>query len=198
MGAVVDGLILTFTIFIAVVIALAFSAAVLYVVVMLIKMKKREEHALESVTMEIRLPKDNELKIDAAEQMFASFASLKNSGFWSFLDIEDTLAFEIIGTPGRIAFYITVPNKLKDLVEKQIYAFYPNSDISVVEEQHIFSEKGHVAYAGLKLKHDDFEPIKTYKELPYDSLSDKLLPPLSKMSEGGGGGGANFSAHHRI
>jgi hypothetical protein len=182
---IVDSLILTFTIFIAVVIALAFSAAVLYVVVMLIKMKKREEHALESVTMEIRLPKDNELKIDAAEQMFASFASLKNSGFWSFLDIEDTLAFEIIGTPGRIAFYITVPNKLKDLVEKQIYAFYPACDISVVEEQHIFSESGHVAYAGLKLKHDDYEPIRTFKELPYDSLS-AVTSPLSKMSKGEG------------
>ena len=185
MAGIVDSLTLTVLIFVAVVIALAFSAAVLYVAVMLIKMKKRELHSLESVTLEVRLPKENELKIDAAEQMFGSFSSLGNTGFWSFLDIEDTLAFEIIGTPGQISFYVTVPNKLKDLVEKQVYAFYPACDITVVEEQHIFSEHGHVAYAALKLKKDDYEPIKPYKEIPYDSLSG-ITSPLSKMGEGEG------------
>lgn len=186
MGGIVDSLTLTFLIFIAVVIALAFSATILYVVVMLIKMKKREQQALEMVTLEVRLPKENEIKIDAAEQMFASFSSLGNSGFWTFLDIQDTLAFEVVGTPGNISFYVTVPNKLKDLVEKQIYAFYSACDIAVVDEHNIFSETGHVAYAALHLKHDDYEPIKPYKELPYDSLAG-ITSPLSKMGEGEGG-----------
>ncbi len=186
MGGIVNGLILTFLIFVAAVITFALSAVVLYGLLILIKMKKREKSALETVTLEVRLPKENEIKTDAAEQLFGSFSSLGNSGFWAFLDIEDVIAFEIIGSTGEVGFYVTAPNKIKDLVEKQIYAFYPMCDISVVEEPQLFSETGHVAYAGLRLKKDEFNPIKVYKELPYDTLAG-LTSPLSKIGEGEAG-----------
>ncbi|MCX6731334.1 MAG: hypothetical protein NTZ55_05810, partial [Candidatus Roizmanbacteria bacterium] len=60
---------------------LFFYAAVLYS-----RLKKREEMSLEMVTLEVRVSKDNEIKIDAAEQLIASFSTLKKGGFFSFLD----------------------------------------------------------------------------------------------------------------
>jgi hypothetical protein len=66
------------------------------------------------------VPKDNEIKIDAAEQMFAAFASLKKSGWLSFLDLDDVLAFEIVGKEAEIRFYVSAPAKIIDLVEKII------------------------------------------------------------------------------
>jgi len=53
------------------------------------KYRNREEYSLKFVHLLIALPKDNEIKIDAAEQMFAAFHSLKNSGWFSFLKKED-------------------------------------------------------------------------------------------------------------
>ena len=41
------------------------------------KHRHRERYALDFVTLVIRVPKDNEIKIDAAEQMFASLYSIK-------------------------------------------------------------------------------------------------------------------------
>ena len=67
---------------------LFFYAAVLYS-----RLKKREQMSLEMVTLEVRVSKDNEIKIDAAEQLFASFSSLKKGGFFSFLDVDDVVCF---------------------------------------------------------------------------------------------------------
>jgi len=80
---------------------LFFYAAVLYS-----RLKKREQMSLEMVTLEVRVSKDNEIKIDAAEQLFASFSSLKKGGFFSFLDVDDVICFEIVGRESEIRFYI--------------------------------------------------------------------------------------------
>ena len=170
---------------------LALSASILagiftflffYLIVLYFRIKKREQISLEMVTLEVKLPKDNEIKIDAAEQMFASFSSLKKSGFLSFLEVDDVLAFEIVGKQADIRFYVSAPSRLIDLVEKNIYGFYPQADIQRVEEPNIFSEEGKVAFAGLVLKDIPYYPIKVYKELPTDPLA-AITSALSKMGE---------------
>jgi hypothetical protein len=70
------------------------------------------------ITLEVKLSKDNEIKIDAAEQMFSSLASLKKIGWLSFMDLDDVLAFEIVGKKSEIRFYISAPARIVDLVEK--------------------------------------------------------------------------------
>ena len=183
---ILNGLLVSLIIFFSIVITLGIVLVGLYIAVILIRMRKREKKALEMVTLEVRVPKDNEIKIDAAEQMFSSFSSLGHSGFWSFFEVDDTIAFEIIGIKGKVGFYITAPNKLRDLVEKQVYAYYPSCDITLVDESNIFTENGKVAFAALKLKHASYNPIKTFKELPTDSLSS-ITSPLSKMGDDEGG-----------
>ncbi len=160
-------------------------ALVGYMLFILWKYRNREEHSLDSVLLQIAVPRDNEIKIDAAEQMFASLHSIAHGGFWSFLKPQEHLSFEIVAKPEDIRFYVSVPRKLTDLVEKQIHGAYPGADIKEVEEYSIFSETGKVAFAALCLKYSDHFPIRIFRDLPTDPLSS-LTSVLAKMSPGEG------------
>ncbi len=160
--------------------------------------REREKYSLDSTLLQIALPRDNEIKIDAAEQLFASLASFRKSGRLSFLKLQPHISFEIVGMPQDIRFYIYVPNKLRDFVEKQINGAYPDAEIKIVEEKsftkegyavgneyNIFSKDGKVAFASLKLKGADYMPIKVFKDLATDPLSS-ITSVLAKMTEGEG------------
>ncbi len=176
--------------FVLVVIAILMSAGItgglLYFLIIYNRLKKREEISLEMVTLEVKMPKDNEIKIDSAEQMFAALSSIQKSGWLSSItDLEDVLAFEIVGRRAEIRFYVSAPARLIDLVEKTIYAYYPAADIKKVEEPNIFTENGKVAYAFLVQKEVPYMPIRVFKDLPTDSLAG-ITSALSKMNEGEG------------
>lgn len=145
------------------------------------KSRARHEKALDTVLLEIALPRENEIKIDAAEQLFSSLVSIKGvKGLFSFLSAPDSISFEIVGRPQDIRFYVGVPSKLRDMVEKQIHGSYPDAQIMEVEEYNLFNVKGHVSFASLKLKDAPYKPIKTYKDLPVDPLSS-VTSVLAKM-----------------
>ena len=168
----------------------AFSAGgatwlIMYLVIIYVRMRKREHASMTMVTMEVKISKDNEIKVDAAEQMFTALASLKKSGFWAFLEAGDSLAFEIIGKNADIRFYVTSPSKVADLVEKTVYGYYPAADIKRVEEPNIFTDDGKVSYAAYIAKEAPYMPLKTYKDMPTDSLA-AITSALSKMEEGEG------------
>jgi len=163
----------------------ALMAVFVYMIFQWIKHRKREEYALNFVTLLVRLPRDNEIKIDAAEQMFAGFYSLKNSGFGSFMKPEDLISFEIVGLKEEIGFYVSCSRKIRDLVEKQIYGAYPQANIQEVDEVNLFNEKGRVSFVALKLDKSTHFPIKTYKDLPTDGLS-LITSAFSKMKAGEG------------
>ena len=161
------------------------------------KWRGREKASLDSVLLQVALPRENEIKIDAAEQLFGSFASMRKSGKFAFLHPQPYISFEIVGKHGDIRFYVWVPNKLRDLVEKQINGTYPDADISVVSDEdpkqkgvvgndyNIFSEEGKVAFASLRLSGNKYSPMKIFKEMSVDGMS-LLTSVLAKMSEGEG------------
>lgn len=167
------------------VVCLVFVAIFLYMLFQWFKNRKREEYALDFVTLMVRLPRENEIKIDAAEQMFASLYSLKKTGFFSFLEPEDVFSFEMVAMKEDISFYVNCPRKIRDLVEKQIHGAYPGADIQEQDEVNIFSEKGRVAFSQLVLEKADYFPIKNYKDLPTDGLS-LITSAMSKLSDGEG------------
>lgn len=151
-----------------------------YALFILWKYRDREERSLDYVLLQAAVPRDNEIKIDAAEQLFTSLSSLYKSGFWSFLTPQPHLSFEIVAKQEDIRFYIAVPRKLMDLVEKQIHGAYPGADIKEVEEYSIFSETGKVAFAALRLKNAPYMPLRVFRDLPTDPLSS-LTSVLAKM-----------------
>lgn len=169
----------------AFVLIVAVALVFAYMLFQWFKHRNREQYALEFVTLMVRLPKDNEIKIDAAEQMFAGLYSLKRDGWFSWLSSEDILSFEIVALKESIIFYVSCPKKIRDLVEKQIHGAYPVADIKETDEVNIFSEKGKVAFTSLKLEKATYFPLKTYKDLPTDGLS-LVTSALSKMGDGEG------------
>ncbi|HUD44096.1 MAG TPA: type IV secretion system DNA-binding domain-containing protein [Patescibacteria group bacterium] len=171
----------------------------IYVVFIWWKYRNREQDALNSTLLQVAVPRDNEIKIDTAEQLFAGLAAIRKSGRLSFLKPQPHLAFEIVGTPGDIRYYIHVPNKLRDFVEKQINGAYPDAQIVEVNdsaarqrsenvlggEYNIFSESGKVSFASLSFKNSDYLPIKNFKDLPVDAMAS-LTSTLAKMGQGEG------------
>ena len=187
-----------FAILIIVAILIGLLLGVFYVLTLWYKNKDREKQSLDSTLIQVTLPRDNEIKIDAAEQFFASFSGIKaSSGMLSFLHPQPHLSFEIVGLPEDIRFYIYTPNKYKDLVEKQINGSYPDAEIKIVEEKNardgyamgneynIFSKTGQVAFAALKLKDSNYKPLKVYKDFAVDPLSS-ITSVMAKMGIGEG------------
>jgi hypothetical protein len=185
-----------------VVAAVGIGILLFYFFLMWIRHKGRESDALNSTLLQVSLPKDNEIKIDAAEQMFASLYAIRktySSDKLAFFKSQPHLSFEVVGLPGDIRFYVNVPNNLRDFVEKQINGSYPDAEIIPVTdpaakqregrvlgtEYNIFSKEGKVAFVSLRLKDANHQPIKTFKDLPVDSLSS-ITAVLAKMSEGEG------------
>ena len=157
-----------------------------YVLVHWLKFKDREKRSLEFVMLQVAVPRDNEVKIDGAEQMFASLFSVKKSGgLLGFLKPQEHLSFEIVAKKEDIRFYVSVPEKLKDLVEKQIHGTYPGADVKEVDEYSVFSDHGKVAFAAMKLSNASFYPIQIFKDLPTDPLSS-LTAGLAKMGDNEG------------
>ncbi|KKQ28445.1 MAG: hypothetical protein A3H17_01200 [Candidatus Levybacteria bacterium RIFCSPLOWO2_12_FULL_37_14] len=178
------------------------------------KNRGREQVSLESVLLQIALPRDNEIKIDTAEQLFSSLSAIGKGGIFKS---PPHLSFEIVGMPGDIRFYVHTPKKLQDLVEKQINGAYPDAEIKIVSvdsvkregmiignEYNIFSREGKVAFTSLRLKSENYKPIKVYKDLPTDPLSS-ITSVLAKMTEGEGAaiqilitpGDSNWKKHGR-
>lgn len=179
-----------------------FGILFFYFFLMWIRHRKRESEALNSTLLQVTVPRDNEIKIDAAEQMFASLYAIRKTydkDKLAFFKSQPHLSFEIVGLPGDIRFYVNVHNKYRDLVEKQINGSYPDAEIIPVTdpaakqrtgtvlgtEYNIFSKEGKVAFVSLRLKGANHMPIKPYKDLPVDSLSS-ITSVLAKMGEGEG------------
>ena len=180
--------ILTSFIFSGILIVLAVSLILFLSWAMLIwyKWRDREEKSLKQVNLFIAVPQDNEIKIDATEQIISSFASMYKSAKPKFLQpfvSQPSASLEIIGTSEDIKFYISVPDKYQDMLEKQIYSVYSGADIKVTEEPNIYTDKGFVEYSWLVLKKLPHYPLKTYKEISTDPLSS-ITSTLSKLSQG--------------
>jgi len=151
-----------------------------YLVFTLFRFRGREEKSLDSVLLQVAVTRNNEIKIDAMEQLFASLYAIKKGGWKQKFSVQPTISFEIVARREDIKFYVWTPKEFKDLIEKQINGAYPDAQILEVEEFNIFKEKGKVAYKSLQLSRNIFYPIKTYKDLPTDPMAS-ITSALAKM-----------------
>ncbi len=168
------------------VVVLLLLGVMFYILTLYIKWKDREKYSLGLVTMSVAVPEDNEIKIDAMEQIINSFSSLYKGARFKFLQrfvAQPSLSLEIVGTSEDIRFYVTTPKKYVDLIEKQIYSVYAGAEIIEVDEPNIYPNEGKVEYAWLGLKKTSFYPLKTYREISTDPLA-AITSALSKLSPG--------------
>ena len=140
---------------------------------------------VDSVLLMLEIPRTNDKKELAAEQLFASLhgilrdkAELKNSN-----GIQEHLSFEIVSTGGQIRFYVWVPKILQNFVEGQIYAQYPTVQIYRISEDYADNrDKYPVTYsAELTLIENEALPIKTFENFEVDPLAG-ITGTLAKLN----------------
>ena len=144
--------------------------------------------SVEGELLVLEIPKANDKKELAAEQLFASLhgilrdkKELKLSG-----GVQEHLSFEIASVDGQIRFYAWVPKTLRSFVESQIYAQYPTVQIYRANEDYIIHERDHsVAYtAELTTTAPEFLPIRTFQTFEVDPLAG-ITGTLAKLESTG-------------
>lgn len=144
-----------------------------------------EKKSLSAVIFEVRVPRLNEVEIQAADQMFSGLLGVgeKLSGFSKMTQAKSFVSFEIVGLPETIRFYVVASKNLSNTVEKAINSAYPTAEVSRVDEYNLFPDGSKVEFTALKLDKDAHKPIRTYEELATDSLAS-ILTVMSKLSPG--------------
>ena len=100
--------------------------------------RKREKASQYSLTfLQIKLPKENETEIQAAEQMFSGFAGTQKGFFSSLFSGKNRISLEIVSRTEGIGFYVIVPDNLVTLVEKQINGANPDAEIDIVDPNEV-------------------------------------------------------------
>ena len=130
-------------------------------------------------------------EIGAMEQLLTSIAAIKEKrGLWHrFLYDGPSISFEIANATNNdeIVFFISIPRKFRESVEKQIHSFFPNASLEKSTDFNIFFPGSITESAILKLKQDYIFPIKTYEDLEIDPLNaiTNALSKLDTEKEGG-------------
>ncbi len=126
--------------------------------------------------------------ISIGEQLLSGFSNMHSKGWNKFLYGEPYLSLEMavhhIGEETH--FYIAVPKSNDDIIEKQIYGYYPTADVSRVKDYSIFNPEGANAGAYLKYTTDAMLPLKTYQKLESDPMGG-VLTAMSKLQAEGEG-----------
>ena len=143
---------------------------------------------IESILLVLEIPKTNDKKELAAEQLFASLHGILRDNRELRLSggHQEHISFEIASVNGQIRFYVWVPRTLQSFVEGQIYSQYPTVQIHKADEDYTEHQRDHeVAYsAELALTTDEFLPIRTFQSFEVDPLAG-ITGTLAKLETTG-------------
>ncbi len=139
---------------------------------------------------EMTKPDEWREEIGSMEQFLSSLSNMKGSFSWveRVLYHAPQVVFEIANpsTSEEILFYMAVPKKFRESIEKQIHSFFPNVSVEKVTDYTIFSPGSFTSVSTLQLKSVYALPLKTYKSLDVDPLNEisNSLSKLDTIEEG--------------
>jgi hypothetical protein len=143
---------------------------------------------IESALLILEIPKANDKKELAAEQLFASLHGILRDSKELKISkgIQEHLSFEIASVNGQIRFYAWVPKTLQSFVEGQIYSQYPSVQIHTADEDYVAHERRHsVVYTAEIVPTDsEYLPIKTFQSFEVDPLAG-ITGTLAKLESTG-------------
>ncbi len=141
---------------------------------------------LDHVLLVLEIPRTNDKKELAAEQMFASLHGILRSKreLAAQGGLQEHISFEIAAIDKLIRFYVWVPTHLQNFVEGQIYAQYPTVQIHTADEDYSQREiTQDIMYsAELGLTDNEVLPIKTFQSFEVDPLA-AVTATLAKLEE---------------
>lgn len=150
---------------------------------------------LKWVLLEIRIPKEVMKTPKSAEQIFSGIAGTQTAG--NLIDqmirgrVQEWFSFEIVGRGGYIHFYVYTQRMFRNLIESNVYAQYPEAEISEAED---YTKELNVEGLGkefnvwgteLKLTKPDAYPVRTYTYFDYTPATkeEKIVDPLASLTE---------------
>lgn len=143
---------------------------------------------IESELLVLEIPKTNDKKELAAEQLFASLHGIlrDKSELRANNGVQEHLSFEIASVNGQIRFYVWVPKTLRSFVESQIYSQYPTVQIRPADEDYVAHERQHsvIHTAEITVTDKDVLPIKTFQSFEVDPLAG-ITGTLAKLESTG-------------
>jgi hypothetical protein len=136
----------------------------------------------------LRSPKAMELFISNALYHFSYKGGLEE--YWQGA-VWFWYSLEIVSIEGQVHFYIRTPTRIKDMIETQMYAQYPQSQVKVVEDYtlavpEISEESGWNLWGcEFNLLNPEAFPIKTYTDfgLDKDPKEEYKVDPVSSVIE---------------
>lgn len=139
--------------------------------------KQRLSKALKDKSklfLQIKIPSNNEQKEDAMENFFHSMHRITSKNL--------SISFEMVSENQFLSFYIAVPKGLRNILESQLYAQYPDVEVNEVEDY--FNETDqNTAVVELCFKKPNFLSLNTYDKLHEDLLKN-LSAVLAKTDTG--------------
>lgn len=147
--------------------------------------RKRRKYSEKYTVLQVRVPKENEIGPIAAEQIFATLHGIeKEFSLWERLMgySSDCVSFEIANIGKSIKFYVAFPEDLRNLIEGQIYAQYPDVEIEESDDYSMSSDFAKNAI-GTELKFTDcsINPIKRYPQFE-DKLTRVATDPIAGVT----------------
>ena len=149
--------------------------------------------SIEYILLAISVPEDNEKNPKSMEELLNGLWTIYSPPNFKEIYLEgesqESFSLEIVSIAGNVRFIIRVPVVLRDHVEANVYAQYPEAEISEVEDyvQHIPNKYPNDEYdlVGVewKLEKEDAYPIRTYKYFVDDINEEKFIDPLSNALE---------------
>ena len=154
--------------------------------------------AIKWVLLDLKIPQNPGKSPKPTKQIFAALhGTLPPPILWRNRFFKghmvNWISLEIVGIGGETHFYVRTPEQFKKLVQSQIYAQYPDSEITEVVDDYVNSlpatlpDETHDLFgAEMILAKEDFYPIRTYPEFEEKSSGPdyvKRIDPLASLAE---------------
>jgi len=166
--------------------------AVLFIELWVKYLKRKTIKKIKWILLEVKIPRDIEKTPRAMEQVFSGLHGILTKV--KFLDkywkgkVQEWFSFEIAGIDGSVYFFIRTPENFRNLVEAQIQAQYPNTEILEVLDyaaplaKKIPGKNYDLNGVEFILEKADYYPIRTFLSFE-ERQKERRLDPMASFLE---------------
>jgi len=147
------------------------------------------------VLLEIKIPREVIKTPKSAEQIFVGIQGTQSAG--NLIDqlvrgrVQEWFSFEIVGKDGYVFFYINTQVHFRNLIEANVYAQYPEAEITEAQDYalgHTVDEVGkEIDLWGteMMLAKPNPYPLRTYSYFDFDTATEveQAIDPLGSLTE---------------
>lgn len=146
------------------------------------------------IILHIKVEKQNLQSSLAVEHIFFQLHASMGSFTWAQKYLEGqyqlAISIEIVSMGGKISYLVRIPEGLKNLAETAFYSYYPNAEISVVEDYmknlavwDVDDSPWDLWGTEYLMTNNSAFPIRTYRDFEHPAAEEKIIDPLAGLLE---------------